>query len=245
MNKGIPGSPGRAIEARGLEKTFGEQRALRGIDLAVRHGECLVIFGPNGAGKTTLLKILSTLVKPSAGSIRLDGTDIRNKQPQSRRKIGMVGNQTFLYDNLTVYENLKFYGKMYDVADLEKRIREVVAWVQLESRVNDRVGTLSRGLQQRASFARAVLHDPSILFLDEPDVGLDPRATAMVSEILESIGSGSRTVVMTTHNLEQGLELGDSIIILDRGKVVYETTRQELGGKEFRQIYDRYTVGGK
>lgn len=245
MNKDIPDSSARAVEARGLEKIFGEMRALRGIDLTVSRGECLVIFGPNGAGKTTLLKILSTLIKPSAGSVRLDGIDIRDKPAQIRRRISLVGNQTFLYDNLTVFENLKFYGKMYDVVDLEKRIREVVSWVQLESRLHDRAGTLSRGLQQRASFARAVLHDPSILFLDEPDVGLDPHASAMVSEILESINSGSRTVVMTTHNLEQGLELGDSIIILDRGRVVYQASRQELSGADFRQIYDQYTEKGR
>ena len=177
MNKKTVASSVRAVEARGLEKVFGEQHALRGIDLTVSQGECLVIFGPNGAGKTTLLKILSTLVKPSAGSVRLDGIDIRTKPTQVRSRLSLVGNQTFLYDNLTVFENLKFYGKMYGVADLEKRIREVISWVQLDSRLHDRAGTLSRGLQQRASFARAVLHDPPFLFLDEPDVGLWARPT--------------------------------------------------------------------
>lgn len=245
MSKDIPDSSTTAIEARGLEKIFGEQHALMDVDLTVSRGECLVIFGSNGAGKTTLLKILSTLVKPSAGSVRLDGIDIRDKPAQIRRRISLVGNQTFLYENLTVFENLKFYGKMYDVADLEKRIREVISWVQLESRLHDRAGALSRGLQQRASFARAVLHDPSFLFLDEPDVGLDPHASAMVGEILGNTNSASRTVVMTTHNLEQGLELGDSIIILDRGRVVHRASRQELSGADFRQIYDQYTETGR
>jgi len=245
MDKDMPSSSTWAVEARGIEKTYGETRALRGIDLTVNRGECIVIFGPNGAGKTTLLKTLSMLIKPSAGSVRLDGIDISKKAAQIKRKISLVGNQTFLYDNLTVYENLKFYGRMYDVIDLENRIRDVISWVQLESRLHDRAGTLSRGLQQRASFARAVLHDPSILFLDEPDVGLDPHASAMVSEILGNINSGSRTVVMTTHNLERGLELGDSIIILEKGRVVYRASRQELKGADFRQIYNRYTETGK
>ena len=244
MGKDKPELSGRAVEVKGIEKTFGEMRALRGIDLAADRGECLVIFGPNGAGKTTLLKILATLVKPSAGSVRLDGADIREKPAEIRRKISLVGNQTFLYDDLTVYENLKFYGKMYDVAGLEERIREVIAWVGLESRLHDRAGTLSRGLQQRASFARAVLHDPPILFLDEPDVGLDPRARAMVGDILKSIGSGSRTVVMATHNVEQGLALGDSVVILDRGRVVYQASRQELEKADFRQIYNERTEKG-
>ena len=234
-----------AIEALGLEKSFGEHRALRGVDLEVNRNEHVVIFGPNGAGKTTLLKILSTLVKPTAGRVRLDGLDIRNKPAQIRRRISLVSHQTFLYDNLTVYENLKFYGKMYDVADLEKRIREVISWVQLESRLHDRVATLSRGLQQRASIARAVLHNPSILFLDEPEVGLDPHAGAMLEDILGSINSGNRTVVMTTHNLERGLELGDRVVILDRGKIVYEASGHELNRTDFRQIYDRCTDKGR
>ena len=124
---------------------------------------------------------------------------------------------------------------------LEQRIREVVAWVRLEPRLHDRVGTLSRGLQQRAAIARAVLHNPSILFLDEPDIGLDPNASAMIRDILGSIGSGDRTVVMTTHNLERGLEMGDRFMILDRGKIVYEATGHELNKTDFRQIYDRCT----
>ena len=234
-----------AIEARGLEKSFGEHRALSGIDLRMSRGECLVIFGPNGAGKTTLLKILSTIVKPSAGSVRLDGIDIKDKPTQIRRRISLVSHQTFLYSDLTVLENLKFYGKMYDVADLEKRIQEVIAWVQLESRLYDRVGTLSRGLQQRASIARAVLHNPSILFLDEPEVSLDPHAGAMFEDILGGINSGNRTVVMTTHNLERGLELGDRVVILDRGKIVYEASGHELNRTDFRQIYDRCTDKGR
>ena len=234
-----------AIEALGLEKSFGEHRALRGVDLEVNRNEHVVIFGPNGAGKTTLLKILSTLVKPTAGRVRLDGLDIRNKPAQIRRRISLVSHQTFLYDNLTVYENLKFYGKMYGVADLEKRIREVLSWVRLESRLQDRVGTLSRGLQQRASIARAVLHNPSILFLDEPEVGLDPHASAIVKDVLGNINSGGRTVVMTTHNLERGLELGDSAVIIDRGKIVYQAPRHELTKVNFQQIYDRCTGTGR
>ena len=234
-----------AIEAWGLTKSFGDRYALRGIDLKVSRGEHLVIFGPNGVGKTTLVKILSTLVKPSAGSVRLDGIDIRDKPAQSRRKIGLVSHQTFLYDDLTIYENLKFYGKMYDVPDLESKIREVVSWVQLESRLYDRVGTLSRGLQQRASIARAVLHNPSILLLDEPEVGLDPHAITVIRDALGSINTGSRTVVMTTHNLERGLELGDSVIILNRGKIVYQASKHEVDTLNFKQVYDRCTGIGK
>jgi ABC-type multidrug transport system ATPase subunit len=240
VNENARASDG-AIEVRGLTKSFGERYALRGIDLRVSRGEHLVIFGPNGAGKTTLVKIMSTLLKPTSGSVWLDGIDIRDKPAQLRRKISLVGHQTLLYDDLTIYENLKFYGKMYDVSDLELKIREVIAWVQLEPRLHDRVGTLSHGLQQRASIARAVLHNPSILFLDEPEVGLDPHASNVVRDVLGSINAGSRTVVMTTHNLERGLELGDRIVILDRGKVVYQAPRHELDEVNLRRVYDQYT----
>ena len=245
MNEKIPASPTWAIEAFGLTKTFGEHHALRGIDLQVGEGEHLVIFGPNGAGKTTLVKILSTLTKPSAGSVRLGGIDIRHEPVQIRHKIGLVSHQTFLYDNLTIYENLRFYGKMYDVPDLERQLHEVVSRVQLESRLHDQVGTLSHGLQQRASIARAVLHNPSILFLDEPEVGLDPHAVTMIRDVLDNINAGSRTVVMTTHNLERGLELADRAIILNKGKIVYQAAKHELATVNFRQVYDRCVRIGK
>jgi len=226
MTENVPTSPSPAIEVRGLTKSFGERFALRGIDLRVEKGEHLVIFGPNGAGKTTLVKIMSTLAKPSSGSVWLDGVDIRNKPAQIRRQVSLVSHQTFLYDDLTIYENLKFYGKMYDVTDLDQKIREVIAWAQLESRLNDRVGTLSHGLQKRASIARAVLHNPSI------------------RDVLGSINTGSRTVVMTTHNLERGLELGDSVIILNRGKVVYQASKHEVDTVNFRRVYDQCTKVG-
>jgi len=245
MNSDKPSVPAQAIEVSGLEKSFGENHALRGIDLDISRGECLVIFGPNGAGKTTLLKVIATLLKPSAGKVFLDGTDIRKKAVQIRRKLSLVSHQTFLYDDLTVYENLRFYGRMYGVPGLEEKIREVASWVQLESRLHDRVGTLSHGLQQRASIARAVIHNPSMVFLDEPEVGLDPQATTVVSDVLGRLNTDNRTVVMTTHNLERGLELGDSFVILDRGKVVYQAARDEIDTGSFKQVYDRCTGTGR
>jgi len=240
----VPTSPSWAVEVQGLTKSFGDHHALRGIDLRVSRGEHLVIFGPNGAGKTTLVKILSTLVKPSSGSVRLDGIDIRDKPAQIRRKVGLVSHQTFLYDDLTIYENLKFYGKMCDVLDLEQRVSEVISWVQLESCRHDRVGTLSHGLQQRASIARAILHNPSILFLDEPEVGLDPHALTMMRDVLGNINAGSRTVVVATHNLGRGLEPADSIIILNRGKIVYQASKHEVDAVNFQHIYDECTGMG-
>ncbi|MBC8477202.1 MAG: heme ABC exporter ATP-binding protein CcmA [Dehalococcoidia bacterium] len=241
MNETGAGSGAWAIEVEGLGKSFGNHRALTGINLKVNSGEHVTVFGPNGAGKTTLIKVLSILMKPSAGTVRLDGSDISKTPTEVRRKIGLVAHQTFLYDDLTVYENLKFYGKMYDVPNLEEQIHNVVRWVRLEARLHDRVGTLSRGMQQRISIARAVIHNPSIVLLDEPEVGLDPHAIVMVREVLDSLSAGERTVVMTTHNLEQGIEMSDRVVILDKGRIVYQEQKDRIDIATFRETYDRYT----
>ena len=244
MNDTAHTPPPRAIEAQGLARSFGGRRALAGVDLSVGHGECLTVFGPNGAGKTTLIKLLATLCRPSAGRAWVDGMDIRSQSVEVRRRLGVVTHSTYLYNELTVSENLRFYGRMYRIPDMEQRIREVVSQVRLESRIHDRVGTLSHGMQKRVSIARAVLHNPSILLLDEPESGLDLHAALMMRDILDTMNSGDRTVVMTTHNLERGLELADSIVILDRGKVVYRAAASELDLAGLRQTYDRSIKAG-
>lgn len=230
-----------AVEVGGLTKSFGSLLVLRGIDLRVKKGEFLTIFGPNAAGKTTLIKILATLSRPSSGEVRLGGLQLRDDATEIRRRIGVVTHQTLLYDDLTVRENLRFYGRMYDVPNLEERIAIVIRQVGLEARLHDRVRTLSHGMQKRASIARAVIHNPSIVLLDEPEAGLDPHATAMLVEILDTLYSGERTVVMTTHNLERGLQMGDRVAILARGKIVYEEPRLFLDTASFQETYYRYT----
>ena len=241
MNEGKSTSPAWAIEVEGLTKSFGNHHALRGVDLRVGRGDHLVIFGPNGAGKTTLVRLLSTLSKPSAGIVRVDGMNTRHDPVRIRRKIGLVSHETFLYDDLTIHENLEFYGKMYDVPNLKQRICEVVSWVQLESRLHERVGTLSHGMQQRVSIARAVIHNPSVMLLDEPEVGLDPHAITMMSDILKSLNVEERTVVMTTHNLNQGMELGNKVAILAKGRIAYQAFKDEIDITNLKEIYDHYT----
>jgi heme exporter protein A len=230
-----------AIETRQLVKSFGYRPALRGIDLTVAQGERLVLLGPNGAGKTTLIKILATLAKPSSGEVRIQGLNIREHPARIRRNIGMLGHQNYLYPNLTVTENLRFYGKMYRICDLDKRIEEIIDLAQLDSRRDDRVDTLSHGLQRRASLARAVLHQPSILFLDEPESGLDPGAVSIIRHIVENIKQSDLTVVMISHNLERCLELGSSYAILHRGQLVYRSSGERFNLEELRRLYDHYT----
>lgn len=230
-----------AIEVQGLTKSFGNHLALKGVELRVREGEFLTIFGPNGSGKTTLIKVLATTMKPSSGSVRVAGFDLQDSPIPIRRKIGVVSHQTFLYDDLTAFENLKFYGRMYDVPNLEARIHEVITKVGLASRLHHQVRTLSRGMQQRLSIARAVLHRPSIMLLDEPETGLDQYATAMLREVLDALSAENGTVIMTTHRLEYGLEMGDQVAILAGGRIAYQESKQSLDVDSLRQTYYRLT----
>lgn len=232
---------GIAIEVRGLTRSFGGRPALRGIDLAVSEGECLAVFGPNGAGKTTLIRVLATLCRPTSGAVRIAGLDLKSDGPAVRRRIGVISHQPFLYENLTVYENLGFYAAMYDILQKEKRIAEVLELVGLPDRRDERVGTLSRGTQQRLAIARAILHDPPVLLLDEPEAGLDQRAGAIFSDLLKILISGRRTVIWTTHRLDLGLERATRVMILHRGRFVFEAPGQSLTLPELSHAYARCT----
>ncbi len=230
-----------ALKTQGLTKSFGNHRALRGIDLEVRQEESVVIFGPNGAGKTTLIKVLATIMNPSSGRVLIDGLNLKNNAEEIRRRIGVVTHQTFLYHSLTGYENLEFYSRMYDVPRRKERIHEVATIVGMSSRLYDRVGTLSRGMQQRLSIARSLLHKPAVMLLDEPETGLDQQTTSMLWEALQVEGERKRTIILTTHNLERGLELGDRLLILDKGKIVYQGSAQALDLAGLKDAYQHST----
>lgn len=230
------------IRVRGLEKTFGNTVALCGVDLDVAGGEFLIVVGPNGAGKTTLIRVLATLSRPTAGEVRIGGLDPVHDAVAIRRRLGMISHQPLLYEDLTAAENLAFYGRMYDVPNLPRRIKELLDQVGLIARGDDAVRTFSRGMQQRLAIARALLHDPPLLLMDEPFTGLDQQAAAMLSRVLESVGtSGARTVVMTTHDLERGLAMGDRLVILARGQIVYQARRDELDAARLGDTYRRVT----
>ena len=230
-----------AVKVEGVTKSFSNQLALRGIDLEVRRGESVVLFGPNGAGKTTLIKVLATIMNPSSGRVLIDGLSLKNNAEEMRRRIGVVTHETFLYNNLTAYENLEFYSRMYDVPKRKERIQEVVAMVGMTSRLHDRVGTLSRGMQQRISIARSLLHRPTIMLLDEPETGLDQETISMLWKALATEGERKRTVILTTHNLERGLELGERLLILDKGRIVYQGSSQDLDLLGLKEVYQRST----
>ena len=230
-----------AIETKALTKTFGHFKALKGVQLNVKRGESLTTFGPNGAGKSTLLRLLATISRPTSGHIVIDGLDAQKNSIDVKRRIGVVMHQTLLYDDLTAYENLDFYGRMYDVPNLDARIHELLGRVGLAIRLHDQVRTFSRGMQQRLSIARAVLHSPSVLLLDEPETGLDQQGVEMFRKLLEEFRCRGGSVVQATHSLERGLQLSDRVIILTSGKIVYEELTTSLTPATFCDAYFQHT----
>ncbi len=232
------------IEVRALRKAFGRQRVLKGIDLSIAAGSSVVIFGPNGAGKTTFLRILATLSKPTSGEVRISGVNVKDNPEGIRQYLGLVTHAPLLYEDLTAQENLRFYARLYGMKDAEPRIQELLERVGLWHRRHDLVRTFSRGMVQRMAIARALLHNPPILLLDEPDTGLDPQAAEMMTGLLREIGGSQRTILMTTHHLERGLELADRVLILVGGRIVFDQRADAISYERLRPIYDEYVGEG-
>ncbi len=230
-----------AIDIQGLTKSYGTHTALSGINLSISPGETVVILGPNGAGKTTLIKILATIMKPSSGYIQINGMNLRKKTEEIQRNIGVVTHHTYLYSNLTIYENLEFYSRMYDIPQRKERINEVVNIVGMSSRLYDKIHTLSRGMQQRVSIARSLLHKPCIMLLDEPETGLDQEAIELLWNELQKDDANKLIVIFVTHNLERGLEHGDRILILNKGEIVFDKPSSELDITNLKLTYQQNT----
>ena len=210
------------------------------LELTVDWGEFLVILGANGVGKTTLLKVLSTQARPDMGEVWVGGVERRNNSATIRRNIGVVAHRSFLYEDMTCHENLLFYGRMFGVKELPSRAGAVLELVGLKNQRNHKVSTLSHGMQKRLSIARAVLHEPPILLLDEPEAGLDQEALETLAGLLDQWRAQSRTVVMTTHNVEHGLAWGGRVAILAEGKIAFEESLPSLDLAGFRGTYRQY-----
>ncbi|MDO8886879.1 ABC transporter ATP-binding protein [Candidatus Oleimmundimicrobium sp.] len=224
-----------------LSKDFGRRKVLKELNLDVCKGDFLAIFGSNGAGKTTLLRILATLSGFSSGSITINGFEIKENSIEIREKIGLISHNLILYKDLNAYENLRFYGKMYNVPALDDRISELLQKVELDHRKFDVVRTFSRGMQQRLSIARALLHNPEIIFLDEPFSGLDVHARGILDDMLEGLKKeGSHTLIMATHDIEKGLVHANSLAILSGGKIVYSQRGNLPDLDSFKRIYHEH-----
>jgi heme exporter protein A len=225
------------VEVRGLVKKFGFKTILRNVDLLLGSGDFLALFGHNGAGKTTLIHILSSLILPTSGTVRIAGFDSRYNREALRKVIGVISHHTFLYNSLTAFENLKFYGTMYEVTKLHDKIEEVLELVGLTEYMNDQVQTFSRGMQQRLSVARAIIHDPMVMFLDEPYTGLDQDGAQTLKQLLGEFRDRGKTIIMTSHNLERGLELCNQAAILTSGALVYKEDIAKIVQDDFKQTY--------
>jgi heme exporter protein A len=231
------------IEVRSLTKVFGLNPVLRGLDLDVARGEFLTLLGPNGSGKSTLLRILGALSRPTSCTVKIGGWELPAEADFVRAQLGVVSHLPLLYDTLTAEENLIFFARLYNIPADERRERvgSILRRVGLAKRARDTVQTYSRGMQQRLAIARAILHNPAVLLLDEPYTGLDQDAAGLLDELLREVAVAGRTVIMTTHDLQRGHALADRIAILSRGKIAFNTPTSQIAGKELPMLYAETT----
>lgn len=230
-----------AITTSKLSKVFGNRRAVDNVTFELPQGAFLSIFGPNGAGKTTLLRVLSTLSRATSGSATLMGIDIKEEPDKVRDHIGLISHNSMLYMDLTAEENLLFAASLYGVENPKERVLELLDAVELKHRRLDTVRTFSRGMTQRLSIARALIHDPDVVFLDEPYSGLDPHAVEIFDGLIEQVRE-NRTFVMVSHDLQKGFSMCTHALVLAKGRIVAFDEKESLDFDEFSQIY-RATVG--
>jgi heme exporter protein A len=222
------------VAAIGLAKRFGPIVALAGVDLAVPAGAVLAVLGPNGAGKTTLLRILAGLARPSAGTVRYrGGADHR----RARRLVGYIGHATFLYPALTARENLRFAARLHGVADADARIARLLAELDLEAFAERPAGAFSRGLAQRLAIARALVHDPGLVLLDEPFTGLDPVSADRLAVRIGALREGGRAGVLVTHDLARAAELADRAVVVVDGRVAFDSGGRPPGAGALETAY--------
>jgi heme exporter protein A len=216
------------IEVRGLIKAFGLRPVLRGLDFRIERGAVAALLGVNGSGNTTLMRILAGLSRPTTGSVTIGGWSLPKEASAVRAQLGVVAHLPLLYDDLTAAENLRFFGQLYSVPNVEDQVRAVLDQVGLGKRSGDLVRSFSRGMQQRLAIARAILHDPAVLLLDEPYTGLDVKGAEMLDGLLREWKSAGRTVVMASHDLERAKTFSDQVLILHQGKLAADSAMETI-----------------
>jgi heme exporter protein A len=228
-----------AIVVERLRKEYELRPVLRGVSFALGAGRTLALLGPNGAGKTTLLRILATLARPTSGTVRLVGQDAERDAGAVRRQVGYVGHEPLLYDELSAAENLHFFARMYGLRDGAERAAALLERVGLAAKTRERMATLSRGQAQRLALARALLRDPAVLLLDEPDAGLDDLGLNVLTDVLRERRGRGQTTVLATHAHARALALADEVIVLDGGRLAHAGPAGELTAEVVASIYAR------
>ena len=225
------------LSCENVAKRFGRTAALRSVTFSVAEGEFLAVFGHNGAGKSTLLNIVATLIRSYEGTVSLFGGDLSKADEDTRRSLGFMSHDSFLYSDLTAHENLVFYARLYGVPDPAGAARAMLERIDLAHKAHSIVRELSRGMKQRLSLGRAFLHAPKLLLLDEPYTGLDEAACLNLNSMLSQFTAGGGTVMLTTHDIDRGFRVADRVLVLDQGRVVLEAKTADVGLEEFRKRY--------
>lgn len=230
-----------ALELQSVSKIFGDRHAVDDVSLVLPQGAFLSIFGPNGAGKTTLLRMIATLARPSSGKIMLLGIDCQEESDAARAHVGMISHNSMLYGDLSAEENLMTTAKLYGIHNPKARVDEMLEAVELSHRRLDAVRTFSRGMTQRLAIARALLHDPDVVLLDEPYSGLDPHAVEIFDELLANVRE-DRTFVMVSHDLMRGFSACTHALVMAKGRTVAFQESATADFEAFEHLY-KQTVG--
>ena len=244
MSSKISTSAAPIVEVAELTREFGPTQAVAGVSFTLAPGECLALFGPNGAGKTTLLRVLAGLLKPTSGSARISGMALPGG-PLARSRVGLISHHTMLYDALSARENVSFSARLYGIRDAKARVEDALRRMSMLERADASVRSLSRGMQQRVSIARAMVHSPQLVLADEPYSGLDESGARALTGLLQELRSAGTAIVVVTHNLVEGLSLATHAAVMERGKFVRYDAADRVDAKTYAAKYrEALSAGG-
>jgi heme exporter protein A len=231
------------VEVNELARAFGPRRAVAGVSMSLSAGECLAVFGPNGAGKTTLLRVLAGLLKPTSGSARVSGIELPGGA-LARSRIGLISHHTMLYDALTPRENVSFAARLYGIHEASARVDDALGRMSMLDRANTPVRALSRGMQQRVSIARAMVHSPQLVLADEPYSGLDDSGARALTALLQELRAAGAAIVIVTHNIAEGLSLASRAAVMQAGRFVRQDPADRIDATSYARTYREALAAG-